>query len=101
VRRGAAEESWLVVYANGRIEYHVENDGYRFVRRGAEARDEWIDLDFVKNNWPQLVDQVEAAVIELGASVPPGSAQQSCAEKAPEPCPRARALMRAQTTPRR
>lgn len=65
VRHGGQCESWLTVYANGRIELHSENDGWAFRRHGPEARDEWIDLDFVRNNWPQLVDQVETALIEL------------------------------------
>jgi hypothetical protein len=65
VHHAAATESWLTVYANGRIEYHIENDGYRFLRRGAEARYECINLDHVKAYWPQLIDKVEAALIEL------------------------------------
>jgi hypothetical protein len=65
VHHGDATESWLAVYADGRIEYHVENDGYRFLRRGAQARDECINLDHVNAYWPQLIDKVEAALIEL------------------------------------
>jgi hypothetical protein len=70
VHRGGQSESWLTVYANGRIEYHVENHGYRFVRHGAEAREEWVDLYYVRQNWPQLVDQVGAALIELSIKEP-------------------------------
>jgi hypothetical protein len=72
VDRGGQSDSWLTVYANGRIEYHVENHGYRFVHHGAEARYEWVDLYYVKQNWPQLVDQVEAALIELSTKEPEG-----------------------------
>jgi hypothetical protein len=62
---GSTSESWLVIYADGRINYHVENDGWRAIRRGLEARDEWIDLDYVRNYWPQLLPRVEAAILEL------------------------------------
>ena len=65
VRRGGSTESWLI--ADGRIEYHVENDGYRFLRCGPEAHDEWIDINHVKAHWPQLLPAVENAILELGA----------------------------------
>jgi hypothetical protein len=52
---------------NGCIEHHIENDGYGFLRRGAEARDEWSDLRRVKACWPHLVAEVEVALAEPGA----------------------------------
>lgn len=65
VHRGSQSESWLVIYAEGRIKYHIENDGHAFLRHGPEAHDEWIDLAHVRNYWPHLVTQVEAAIAEL------------------------------------
>jgi len=44
VYQGSTTESWLVVYEDGRIQFHQENDGARFLRCGAEAVDEWITL---------------------------------------------------------
>jgi hypothetical protein len=67
IRRGGQTKSWLRIYPSGRIEYHVENDGYRFMRRGPEASDEWIDLDHLKNHWPHLFGEVEAALMDLEA----------------------------------
>jgi hypothetical protein len=32
VQRGSRTESWFVVYTNGRIKYHIKNDGHRFLR---------------------------------------------------------------------
>jgi hypothetical protein len=63
VHTGSSSESWLVVYE--------ENDGYRFLRRGPETVDAWIDLSQVKqlaerHKKPQLIDQVQAALAEFG-----------------------------------
>ena len=60
-------EEWLVVHQNGRIEHHIENNGPAFLRHGAQARDEWVGLDHVRNYWPEVLDQVEAALAQLGA----------------------------------
>jgi hypothetical protein len=65
IRRGGQTEEWLTIHPNGRIEHHVENDGYAFLRHGPQARDEWIDLNHVRNYWPHLVPEVEAALTEL------------------------------------
>jgi hypothetical protein len=53
------------VYANGGLELHVENDGHAFLRHGAQARDEWVTLDYIKARWPQCVAQIEAAIAAL------------------------------------
>jgi hypothetical protein len=47
VHGGATSESWLVVYKDGRVQQHTENDGWRFVNRGPEAHDEWLDAEGV------------------------------------------------------
>jgi hypothetical protein len=60
-----SREEWLTVHPNGRIEHHFENDGPTFLRPGPQARDEWVDLDHVRNYWPEVVGQVEAALAEL------------------------------------
>jgi hypothetical protein len=65
VRRGGQTEEWLTIHPSGRIEHHIENDGPRFLCRGPETRDQWIDLEYVKTYWPHLVAEVEAALAEL------------------------------------
>jgi hypothetical protein len=67
IRCGHQTEEWLVIYPNGRIEHHFELDGYAFLRHGPQARDQWVDLEYVKNYWPHLAAAVEAALAELGA----------------------------------
>jgi hypothetical protein len=67
VHRGSQSESWLVVHDDGRIVYHSENDGYAFLRHGAQAIDEEISLedvaDLERRHWKKgLVQQVEAAL---------------------------------------
>jgi hypothetical protein len=47
VHHGSQSESWLVVYKDGRVKYHVENDGYRYMRRGAEEEEKWLTMDDV------------------------------------------------------
>jgi len=52
-----------VVYEDGRIQFHQENDGARFLRCGAEAVDEWItlvDVEALARQHPgkRLVEQV-------------------------------------------
>lgn len=48
VHQGSTSETWLEVYADGRIREHTENDGWRFVNRGAETRERWLTLDDVR-----------------------------------------------------
>jgi hypothetical protein len=49
VHHGSTSESWLVVYPDGRVQYHIENDGWRFMNRGAEALDKWLTPDEVRD----------------------------------------------------
>jgi hypothetical protein len=42
VHHGSTSESWLVVYRDGRVKHHFENDGYRFLKYGAEAEETWL-----------------------------------------------------------
>jgi hypothetical protein len=70
VHAGSTSESWLVVYADGRIKYHVENEGHRVMRYGTEPHDEWIDMDQVaeldqRHHGKQLVEKVQAALKDL------------------------------------
>jgi hypothetical protein len=72
VYRGGQSESWLVVHDDGRIIYHSENDGYAFLRHGAEAIDEEITLEQVADlerthSKTGLVRQVEAALAKTKA----------------------------------
>ena len=48
VHHGSTSESWLVVYKDGRVKHHIENDGWRFVNHGAEAVDTWLDAEGVR-----------------------------------------------------
>jgi hypothetical protein len=32
IKSGGQYEQWLVVYADGRLELHTENDGYAFLK---------------------------------------------------------------------
>jgi hypothetical protein len=73
VHDGSTSESWLVVYADGRICYHVESNGPRILRHGVEAHEEWLSLsDVVKLDGQHyrrnLVEQVQAALAELTCS---------------------------------
>lgn len=42
VHHGSTSESWLTVYKDGSVEYHIENDGWRYVNHGPEANDKWL-----------------------------------------------------------
>jgi hypothetical protein len=59
IQRDGQVEEWLTIHPTGRLEHHYKN--------GNCSRDQWIDLDFVKNYWPHLTKQVEDALTELGA----------------------------------
>jgi hypothetical protein len=48
VHLGGQTESWLVVYKDGRVKYHEENDGYAFMRNGPEAHEKWLTMDEVR-----------------------------------------------------
>jgi hypothetical protein len=61
-RSSGSEQSWFDVYADGRIQYHTENDGPRFMRHGLEAEDTWISLEQLPKS---LTDEYKAAIIKL------------------------------------
>jgi hypothetical protein len=48
VHHGATSESWLVVYKDGRVKYHIENDGWRYANRGAEEHEKWLTEEDVR-----------------------------------------------------
>jgi hypothetical protein len=48
IHHGSTSESWLVVYKDGRVKYHIENDGYRYMNHGAEAQEKWLTPDDVR-----------------------------------------------------
>jgi hypothetical protein len=48
VHHGSTSESWLVVYKDGRVKYHIENDGWRFMNRGAEEHVKWLTADDIR-----------------------------------------------------
>jgi hypothetical protein len=45
-------ERWVYLHDNGQIILHEENDGWTFMRRGAEATEREITLDELKNYSP-------------------------------------------------
>ena len=49
VHHGSTSESWLVVYPDGRVKYHIENDDWAAVNRGLEAMDKWLTPDEVRD----------------------------------------------------
>jgi hypothetical protein len=59
-------ETWLRVYADGRIVQHTETDGARFLRHGADEVDEIVDLEYVRQRWPEHAPMVEEVQIRLG-----------------------------------
>jgi hypothetical protein len=46
-----AYEKWVYVNKEGKIIEHIENDGPRFMRRGAERYDEVVSLDYVRQRY--------------------------------------------------
>jgi hypothetical protein len=69
-------ETWLRVYGDGRIVQHTETDAARFLRYGAEERDDLVDLEYVRQRWPEHAPKVEEMQIRLGI-----------ARRVPEPQP--------------
>ena len=57
-----SEERSVFVDDKGRLILHVENDGARFLRRGAEAVDTEITLAEMRASYPGLVKEAEAAL---------------------------------------
>jgi hypothetical protein len=80
VHHGSTSESWLVVYKDGRVKYHVENDGYAFMRHGAEAFEKWLDMDAVRElgrsgAYPPsdarlFIERIEEAIRKLNEETP-------------------------------
>ena len=52
----SSAESWIYLNDKGEIILHVENDGHRFLRYGAEASDEVVTLEQLKQ-FPQLYEE--------------------------------------------
>jgi hypothetical protein len=48
-------ESWLRRAPDGSLMLHVENDGPRFLRKGAQAQDTPVTLDEALERYPGLV----------------------------------------------
>jgi len=73
-----ATERWVYV-KNGKLIHHVENDGYRFLRRGSESDDTPTSLEDLKNN-PRLYE--EALLSQY--CVVNGMTCQGCKSKCPK-----------------
>ena len=66
IQNGDQEESRLVVYANGRILYHlIESDGHSLIYGKGPLREEWVDLDDVERRWPDKVAEVHQALTRM------------------------------------
>lgn len=70
VKSGGQHEIWLVVYPDGRIIEHTENDGHAFLRHGSQASDTEITMAAVaalgeRCHMP-LVEQVRKALASFG-----------------------------------
>jgi hypothetical protein len=59
--RGASWEGWLSLNA-GKLIYHYEDDGHRYLRRGVERMDEELTLEQALERFPQYAGQIKAAV---------------------------------------
>jgi hypothetical protein len=80
VHQGSTSESWLVVYRDGRVKYHSENDGWRYVNRGAEEHEKWLTPDDVRklgksgayppSDSRPFTERVEEAVRKLNEETP-------------------------------
>jgi hypothetical protein len=67
---GSSEESWIVVEPDGSLIYHVENTGYRCLRRGLEKHDRRItfaEVAEIASHYPSrdILGEVEAALPDL------------------------------------
>ena len=66
IQNGDRGESRLVVYANGRILYHIiENDWRSLIYGKGPLREEWVDLDDVARRWPDKVAEVHQALMRM------------------------------------
>jgi hypothetical protein len=68
---GSTMEGWLYVNPDETLTHHIENDGARFLRRGAEAQDERLSPAEACRRWPQHQAAIERAI----AAFAPPSAQ--------------------------
>jgi hypothetical protein len=70
VHGGSQYESWLIIFADGRMEYHFANGGHYCMRHGAEPEDTPIDIvsvgELEKSHGKDLVQKVRAALAEMG-----------------------------------
>jgi hypothetical protein len=53
-----ARERWLVVQKDGRLRLHEENDGWTFLRNGAEASDWIISRESLRSTYPGLYEEM-------------------------------------------
>jgi hypothetical protein len=69
IKSGGQRESWLVIYADGRIVEHVENDGHAAWRHGSNPYETLTDMAEVASlgsrHGKPLVEMVEAALAEM------------------------------------
>jgi hypothetical protein len=81
IHDGGEYELWLVVYEDGRIQEHMENDGHRVMRRGLEPRDTWITTADVERHYgTTLVQRVQQALAEMALPVDAADAASSAAQ---------------------
>jgi hypothetical protein len=59
---GAEWKAWLTINPAGKLIYHYENDGLRYLRRGPESSDEELTLAEALRRFPEYVKLIQAAV---------------------------------------
>ena len=50
-------EHWLYI-KNGKFMEHFENDGYSFIRNGAEAREQEVDLNHIRCYYGKVYEEI-------------------------------------------
>lgn len=90
VHHGSQSESWLVVYKDGRVKHHVENDGWAYMRHGPEAEEKFLTAEEVRklgrsgayppSDARPFVVRVREAVRKLNEEIPMISTHTAIAE---------------------
>jgi hypothetical protein len=57
-------ESWVYINGDGALVLHTENDGWRFLRRGAEAAERIVTLDELEQ-YPRLHEEASELLANL------------------------------------
>jgi hypothetical protein len=61
-----SSERWIIVKPDGTLILHSENDGVRYLRKGAEAVDEEVTLEYLKQHHPGLYEDARKELERRG-----------------------------------